>query len=164
PSCNTAPTSPLLVARCGDCLRVFSVPVSGSVNPNTMSSRVVLPAPLGPSRANTSPELISRLTLSTAVTAPKRLVTAVIWMADGEVCILSVFPTGWFCDTASDHLLAMTDVTGPNGSWLVRVQQPGESRRLPPAPRHRPVGRPKQEPGRQIRRWCVPQQSTPAPR
>src|SRR5699024_1585202 len=143
PSCNTAPTLPLLVARCGDCLRVFSVPVSGSVKPNTMSSMEVLPAPLGATRDDTSTELISRLTLSTAVTAPKRLVTAVIWMADGEVCILSVFPTGWFCDTASDHLLTMTDVTGPNWSWLVGVQQPGESRWLPPTPRHRPVRRPK---------------------
>src|SRR5699024_12559583 len=104
---------------------------------------VVLPGPSARSRANTPPELISRLTVSTAVTAPKRLVTAVIWMADGEVCILSAFPTGWFCNTASDHLLTMTDATGPNWSSLVGVQQPGESRWLPPTPRHRPVRRPK---------------------
>src|SRR5438445_13360761 len=36
---------------------------------------VVLPAPLGPMRANTSPSSTSKLTLSTATRPPKRLVT-----------------------------------------------------------------------------------------
>src|SRR5207245_9491543 len=36
---------------------------------------VVLPAPLGPMRANTSPPSTSKLTLSTATRPPKRLVT-----------------------------------------------------------------------------------------
>src|SRR5882762_483115 len=38
-------------------------------------NRVVLPAPLGPIRANTSPSSTSKLTLSTATRPPKRLVT-----------------------------------------------------------------------------------------
>src|SRR5258708_9003392 len=39
-------------------------------------SSVVLPQPLGPTSANSSPERTSRVTPSTAATTPKRLVTS----------------------------------------------------------------------------------------
>src|SRR5215207_4663746 len=55
------------------------VPALGSSNPAISRSRVVLPQPLGPSRAKNSPRAISSETPSTAVTSPKRLVTVWIW-------------------------------------------------------------------------------------
>src|SRR5258706_1059514 len=48
-------------------------PESGVSSPASRRSRVVLPQPELPSRANSSPGPISRSTLSTATTAPKRL-------------------------------------------------------------------------------------------
>src|SRR5258708_28515472 len=42
---------------------------------------VVLPAPLGPSSPKTSPRRTSKLTLSTAVKAPKRLVRSLVCIA-----------------------------------------------------------------------------------
>src|SRR5262245_1849357 len=50
-------------------------PVSGSSNPAIMRSEVVLPQPDGPSSEKNSPRATSMVTLSTAATLPKRLVT-----------------------------------------------------------------------------------------
>src|SRR4029077_17571833 len=52
-------------------------PAVGWNSPVTLLNSVVLPAPLGPMRAKTSPRLICRLTLSTATSPPKRLVRSV---------------------------------------------------------------------------------------
>src|ERR1700746_2706509 len=49
-------------------------PESGVSSPANRRSKVLLPQPEPPSRANSSPRAISRSTLSTATTAPKRLV------------------------------------------------------------------------------------------
>src|SRR5882757_284785 len=48
-------------------------PLSGVSSPASRRSSVVLPQPDPPSSANSSPRAISRSTLSTATTAPKRL-------------------------------------------------------------------------------------------
>jgi hypothetical protein len=48
-------------------------PLLGSVKPASMRNSVVLPHPDAPTRANISPLKIRRLTASTAVTSPKRL-------------------------------------------------------------------------------------------
>src|SRR5579862_830226 len=48
-------------------------PASGVSSPASRRKSVVLPQPEPPSRANSSPRAISRSTLSTATTAPKRL-------------------------------------------------------------------------------------------
>src|SRR5688500_17194707 len=50
-------------------------PVSGVSKPAIMRSRVVLPQPEPPKRANSSPRRMSRSTPATAVIAPKRLLT-----------------------------------------------------------------------------------------
>src|SRR5207302_7040336 len=50
-------------------------PASGRSNPAIMRSNVVLPQPEGPSRVKNSPACTARLTLSTAVSGPKRRVT-----------------------------------------------------------------------------------------
>ena len=50
-------------------------PASGVSKPASMRSRVVLPQPEPPSRANSSPRAMSRSTPSTAAIAPKRLLT-----------------------------------------------------------------------------------------
>src|SRR5215212_6093614 len=50
-------------------------PVSGVSKPAIMRSRVVLPQPEPPKRANSSPRWMSRSTPSTAAIAPKRLLT-----------------------------------------------------------------------------------------
>src|ERR1700740_1397840 len=50
-------------------------PMSGRSNPAIMRSNVVLPQPEGPSRVKNSPASTARLTLSTAVSGPKRRVT-----------------------------------------------------------------------------------------
>src|SRR5690625_2625701 len=115
PSCNTAPTWPLVAARFGACPKVVKVPAFGSVNPRTMSSRVVFPAPLAPNRARTSPGVIVRLTSLTAVTEPKRLVTPAISMTGGVgvvVFILLVFRTVVLSGTVMHHGFAMTVVMG----------------------------------------------------
>src|SRR5664279_3742539 len=51
------------------------VPASGRSSPATKRSSVVLPAPVGPSNTMNSPFGIVKLTSSSAVTAPNRLVT-----------------------------------------------------------------------------------------
>src|SRR6187397_3107120 len=50
-------------------------PESMGSTPEICATRVVLPAPLGPISACTSPFAISRVTSSVATTPPKRLVT-----------------------------------------------------------------------------------------
>src|SRR5271170_8118551 len=49
-------------------------PEVGTMSVVSIRLRVVLPAPLGPSRPNNSPRRTSKLTWSTAVKSPKRLV------------------------------------------------------------------------------------------
>ena len=66
--------------RCGgtpvmSCPSIRMRPLSGLSKPASRRSRVVLPQPEPPSRANSSPRAISRSTPATASTAPKRLVT-----------------------------------------------------------------------------------------
>src|SRR5215207_5533352 len=51
-------------------------PSSGERLPEIWPMRVVLPAPLGPINACTSPSVTSRLTASVATTPPKRLLMA----------------------------------------------------------------------------------------
>src|SRR5579862_7451467 len=61
--------------RLTSCPSIRIRPSVGVSNPATIRSSVVLPHPEGPSRAKNSPSSIARLTLSTATTLPKRLVT-----------------------------------------------------------------------------------------
>src|SRR5579859_4165386 len=49
-------------------------PLSGCSRPATQRSKVVLPAPVGPSRTTNSRSLISRLTSLSAMLEPKRFV------------------------------------------------------------------------------------------
>src|SRR5690625_218772 len=115
PSCNTAPTWPLVAARFGACPKVVKVPAFGSVNARTMSSRAVFPAPLAPNRARTSPRVMVRLTSLTAVTEPKRLVTPAISMTGGvraAVFTLLVFRTVVLSGTGMHHGFTMTVVMG----------------------------------------------------
>src|SRR5262245_42585100 len=55
--------------------RMKMSPVVGISSPAIMRRTVVLPPPLGPSRASSSPSWTSKLTSSTAATSPKRLLT-----------------------------------------------------------------------------------------
>ena len=54
---------------------MMSRPASGVSKPASRRSSVVLPQPEPPSSANSSPRSMTRSTLSTAVIAPKRLLT-----------------------------------------------------------------------------------------
>src|SRR5580700_3965518 len=56
-------------------------PPLGGINVVSIRTSVVLPAPLGPSSPKTSPRRTSKLTLSTAVNAPKRLVRSLVCIA-----------------------------------------------------------------------------------
>src|SRR5277367_4705269 len=56
-------------------------PPLGGINVVSIRTSVVLPAPLGPSSPKTSPRRTSKLTLSTAVKAPKRLVRSLVCIA-----------------------------------------------------------------------------------
>ena len=68
-------------------------PSVGNSKPAIMRSNVVLPQPDGPSSTKNSPAMMSRLTLSTAVTLPKRLETFWIWMIGlGASVMVSGFP------------------------------------------------------------------------
>src|SRR5438093_9741319 len=51
------------------------IPASGLSSPATSRSRVVLPAPVGPSKTTNSPLGMVRLTSLAASTSPKRLIT-----------------------------------------------------------------------------------------
>src|SRR5260370_9894475 len=56
-------------------------PLLGAMSVVSIRTMVVLPAPLGPSSPKTSPRRTSKLTLSTAVNAPKRLVRSLVCIA-----------------------------------------------------------------------------------
>src|SRR3984957_8265255 len=56
-------------------------PPLGTMSVVSIRTIVVLPAPLGPSSPKTSPRRTSKLTLSTAVNAPKRLVRSLVCIA-----------------------------------------------------------------------------------
>ena len=58
-----------------------TVPEVGRMMSSSMRIVVVLPAPLGPRKPNTSPRSISRSRSATAVNSPKRFVSP--WVADG---------------------------------------------------------------------------------
>jgi hypothetical protein len=70
PPCSIAPMAPLATASCGLTPKTVTVPASGLVRPNSMSTVVDLPAPFGPSSATTSPGAIVRSTPTTAWTSP----------------------------------------------------------------------------------------------
>src|SRR5277367_3248988 len=55
----------------------------------SIRTTVVLPAPLGPSSPKTSPRRTSKLTLSTAVKAPKRLVRSLVCIASESGSIIA---------------------------------------------------------------------------
>src|SRR5271156_433500 len=56
-------------------------PPLGGISVVSIRTSVVLPAPLGPSSPKTSPRRTSKLTLSTAVKLPKRLVRSLVCIA-----------------------------------------------------------------------------------
>src|SRR5271156_7160005 len=58
-----------------------ALPSLGGSSVVSIRTNVVLPAPLGPSRPKTSPRRTSKLTLSTAVKVPKRLVRSLVCIA-----------------------------------------------------------------------------------
>ena len=74
------------------CPSIRICPSVGSSKPAIIRSNVVLPQPDGPSKTKNSPDKMSRLTLSTAVTLPKRLETLRIWMI-GDLVWVSVIIT-----------------------------------------------------------------------
>src|ERR1700722_15925835 len=59
----------------------YPCPSVGTISVVSIRTIVVLPAPLGPSSPKTSPRRTSKLTLSTAVKAPKRLVRSLVCIA-----------------------------------------------------------------------------------
>ena len=60
-----------------------AVPAVGIMKPASMRIVVDLPAPLGPRNPSTSPRATLKLTLSTAVKLPKRLVRPSISISTG---------------------------------------------------------------------------------
>src|SRR5580704_10977512 len=64
-------------------------PPLGGINVVSIRTSVVLPAPLGPSSPKTSPRRTSKLTLSTAVKAPKRLVRSLVCIASESGSIIA---------------------------------------------------------------------------
>ena len=75
--CMTAATRPRSTAWRGLIPKTLASPLVGRLSPRIMSIVVVLPAPLGPRRATTSPGRMVRSTPSTAVTSPKVLCRSV---------------------------------------------------------------------------------------
>ena len=90
PTCCTAPTFPWATAARGRSPHTLTSPEVGSLMPSTMSSRVVFPAPFGPSRATTPPRGISSETPCTARTVSERvrkvLTASCTWMAGEWGC------------------------------------------------------------------------------
>src|SRR5260221_5690355 len=64
-------------------------PPLGVISVVSIRTIVVLPAPLGPSSPKTSPRRTSKLTLSTAVNAPKRLVRSLVCIAGESGSIIA---------------------------------------------------------------------------
>ena len=56
--------------------RTLNLPELGRINPSNIRMVVVFPAPFGPSQPKTSPGWMWKLTRSTAVKSPKRLVSS----------------------------------------------------------------------------------------
>ena len=77
PVCMTAATSPRAIALRGSMPKTSADPDVGRESPRIMSMVVVLPAPLGPRNATTSPGSSTRSTPRTAWTDPKSLDTPV---------------------------------------------------------------------------------------
>src|SRR5258705_8013475 len=63
-------------------------PSVGGISVVSILTIVVLPAPLGPSSPKTSPRRTSKLTLSTAVNPPKRLVSSLVCIASDSGSIV----------------------------------------------------------------------------
>src|SRR5215472_2017591 len=63
-------------------------PDVGRISVVSIRLSVVLPAPLGPSRPKSSPRRTSKLTRSTAVNSPKRLVSSRAWIAADDDSIV----------------------------------------------------------------------------
>src|ERR1700730_14586086 len=91
-------------------------PSLGGKRPVTQLKRVVLPAPLGPIRAKTSFLATSKLTSSTAVSPPNRLI---------RFCSRRIGGAGAGADSAAD--------SGAAASELIRRSPPGPR---PAGPRH----------------------------
>ena len=70
PAWSMVPMSPVRVAVTGSVPSTRTAPASGVASPTIISMAVVLPAPLGPSRATISPGRISRSRPSRARTCP----------------------------------------------------------------------------------------------
>ena len=70
PVCSMAPTAPARTASCGERPNTVTAPASGRLSPRIMSMVVVLPAPLGPSKATVSPASMARSMPRTARTTP----------------------------------------------------------------------------------------------
>ena len=77
-------------------------PSLGVSNPASMRSRVVLPQPDGPRSAKNSPSSIARLTLSTAIIAPKRLVTF-----SKRMMVLAGVTTGFYTPPVSTLAMSL---------------------------------------------------------
>src|SRR5579863_814730 len=90
-----APIIPSRTASCGVRPKSDTAPPSGLVSPMSMSMVVVLPAPLGPSRATVEPRRSVRSSPRTARTAPKDFVSPLATMvsdvdAAGEASVTDV--------------------------------------------------------------------------
>src|SRR5688572_32963544 len=71
---------------------MLALPASGASNPHRMRTAVVLPAPLGPSRPNTSPRTRLNVTSDSAACSPKRFETP-LSSARGSCCTGNEAPT-----------------------------------------------------------------------
>ena len=101
PVCSMPPTRPAAIAAAGGPPKSETRPVSGRASPRTMSMVVDLPAPLGPRSARSWPWGTSRLTSSTAISGPYRLVRCSTMMA--------------FVESSLATLLG--GIGRPSGSW-----------------------------------------------
>src|SRR5688572_16230991 len=101
PSCSMTPMRGASSACwvTGSSPRTRTDPPSGRRNPAMVSTVVVLPAPLGPSSATTSPASARKDTLATAVRSPKRTVRPATSMTDTD---------GTYCRVA--HVMKMERV------------------------------------------------------
>ena len=132
PVCSTAPTRPWRTAATGSEPRTRTVPSEGGLKPRAMSNRVVLPAPLGPRRARTSPAGTVRSTPSTARTGPKWRVSPRVASA-GALLMAPASPQGAPRGSGRRQECAMTDVMGGprRGGRAVLQKVERSSRRFP---------------------------------
>src|SRR5271170_7693452 len=73
--------TPIFSRTCRGWRATYAWPPLGGSSVVSIRTSVVLPAPLGPSNPNTSPRRTSKLTFSTAVKVPKRLVRSLVCIA-----------------------------------------------------------------------------------